>query len=457
MENLNKQVSIPHDLNLYLPHPTTFLSTHALVMVLKLKRLPNAECPLCHKPLTSTEYNRAHLELESKIKQEYESDIKAKTESLNKEIKDLNEKHRQEEKNRETLHKKEIENLQKNLESGYQNQADILEKNYDKMIKDNEKRFSAIEKSMKGEHRKTMQKKTRELKSLEKELKTTHKKELAEKAKQIQQLNKEQESDKKETRRRIKEEFDSKEKRLRADLAEKDIQINRVNKELEELRISKKQSELKGEAGELDLYTKLTHEFSMDFFRRQKRGTSSGDLIQQIRTPTGSVDTPIVYDNKSSAVVTKKDVEKANKYKKTHATNYVIIVSNNLPKTSIPNGLYGEQNGILLVHPKIIIEVVKQIRSGIIEISKLSNSKKDQQAKQYKLYEYIISNEFSIMLESFYKTNEDMFTLQAKEERDHETLWKTRKSLHAQLQKAINGLSSGIESITQHESILEKH
>ncbi len=424
--------------------------------VMVSKRFSSTKCPLCHKPLSSTEYDQARLELEKKIKQEYENDIKEKTTALNNEIKNLEEKYKKEEKTRETLHKAEIETLQKSLENGYQNQADILKQNYDKMIKDNEKRFTGIEKRLKQEYGKTIQDKNKELKSLAKELKSTHKSEIAEKTKQIQQLKKEQDQIKRDVQTRIKEEYDFKERRLKAELAEKDIQIGRVNKELEDLRITKTQSELKGEAGELDLYAKLTHAFAGDFFRKQKRGTVSGDLIQQIRTSTGSLDTPIVYDNKSAITVTKKDIVKAKKYKKVHATNYVIIVSSKLPKTSVPNGMYGEQDGILLVHHKIIIEVVKQIRNGIIEISKLSNSKKDQEAKQYKLYEYIISNEFSTILESFYKTNEDMFNLQAKEEKDHETLWKTRKALQEQLQKATNALSSGIDSITQKEAILEK-
>lgn len=425
--------------------------------MLKSEHLSNTECPLCHRPLTSAEYNKAHSELEKKIQQEYEHDIKKKTESLNKEIENLNESHKRGEEIRELQHKKEIEDLQKTLESGYKKQANLLEQNYDKITKDNEKHVATIEKRLKNEHKKTMQENNKELKSFEKELKATHKKELAEKIKQIQQLNKDRESIKKETREAAKEEFDLKERRLKEDLDQKSIQIRRVNKELEELKISKTQSELKGEAGELDLYTTLTHAFADDFFRRQKRGISSGDLIQQIRIPTGSLDTPIVYDNKSAATVTSKDIDKAIKYKKIHATNYVIIVSSNPPKTSVPNGLYGEKNGILIVHHTIIIEVVKQIRQGIINISNLSNSKKDQDTKQYKLYEYIISNDFSMMLESFYKTNEDMFNLQANEERTHEKLWKTRKSLHAQLQKTINDLSSGIESITQKEVILEKH
>ena len=128
---------------------------------------------------------------------------------------------------------------------------------------------------------------------------------------------------------------------MRLELQERDLEIKRVNRDLEDLRITKKQSELQGEAGELDLYATLTHEFPVDSFRRQKRGTSSADLIQQIRTSAGLLDMPIVYDNKAAIAVTIKDVAKAAKYRKVHGTAYVIIVSANLPKNSVPNGLYG--------------------------------------------------------------------------------------------------------------------
>ena len=139
------------------------------------------------------------------------------------------------------------------------------------------------------------------------------------------------------------------------------------------------------------MYSSLTEAFPSDLFRRQKRGQSSGDVIQQIRIGGKSLDIPIVYDNKSASTVTKKDIEKAKKYQKIHGTNYVIIVSANLPKTSVPNELYGSREGILLVHPSIVTEVARQIRNGIIEVSKLSTSKEDQKSKQAKLYQYQVA------------------------------------------------------------------
>ena len=163
----------------------------------------------------------------------------------------------------------------------------------------------------------------------------------------------------------------------------------------------------------------------------------------------------MIYDNKTANTVTKNDIEKAKKYQKIHGTNYVLIVGQNLPKASVPNGLLGEKDGIILAHPSIVVEVSKRIREGIIEISKLSHSKEDQKEKQDKLYQYIISQEFSLILKSLSELNEKLYNLQSKEEKDHQTLWKNRKSLQEELLKTYNDLSSGIESITQDSMAVE--
>jgi hypothetical protein len=93
---------------------------------------------------------------------------------------------------------------------------------------------------------------------------------------------------------------------------------------------------------------------------------------------------------------------KKQKNKDVHATDYVIIVSSNLPKKEIKNGLYGEKEGFLLCHPCIVVKVAKQIRRAVIEISKQSESKKDREAKESKLYDYIRSQEFASTVEKIH-------------------------------------------------------
>jgi hypothetical protein len=107
------------------------------------------------------------------------------------------------------------------------------------------------------------------------------------------------------------------------------------------------------------------------------------------------------------------------------------------------------RDGIILVHPSIVTEVTRQIRSGIVEVSKLSTSKGDQKSKQAKLYQYMMSSEFSLLVEDISMSNEALYKLQNKEEKDHQTLWKSRKHEYDKQVRLYNDLCSGIESITQ--------
>lgn len=413
------------------------------------------ECPLCHRPLASKEYHQAIKELEDKIQQNYDEKNKKNNEEFKHQLQELKEQHEKDIKNHQTNHEAQIKKLEEELVKSHETQLATMTKTYQKMFSQNQKQFTSLEKQLQNNHKKEIAEKNKQIVAFEKQLKQSHAKELAEKNKQIQQLKTERQGFEKKAKEDARLDFEIKAQELNNELREKEIQLKRFNQEVESLKkqITQSQSELKGEVGEIDLYSTLTHAFSNDFFRRQQRGTSSGDLIQQIRTTNGMVDMPIVYDNKEASTVSKSDIEKAKKYKKIHGTDYVIIVSSNLPKKSIPNGIIGELEGVLLVHPSIITEVAKQIRLGIIEISKLSKSKEDQKEKQSKLYEYVISREFASVLESLSEINEKLFNLQNKEEKDHQVLWKTRKDLHEQLTKVSNELTGGIESITQRDTV----
>jgi len=394
-----------------------------------LEQLSSLKCPLCSKSLANEEYKIAINQLEEQLQKNFDQKNETQKESFEHKVKQL--KDSQEEAMRDThnSHKAQLEQVRSDLEDTYNVQSEQFQKSYETLAKKSEKQFT----------------------ELEKQLKQTHKKELAEKTKLVTQLEKQQQAYKKAAVEQASATYAQKERKLEQEISERDIQIRRFSGEIESLKkqLTQSQSELKGEAGELDLFATLTDAFSNDHFRRQKRGTSTGDVIQQIRTRGKSLDIPIIYDNKNANTVTKKDIEKAKKYQKIHGTNYVIIVSANLPKTSVPNGLYGNREGIILVHPSIVTEVAKQIRAGIIEICKLSTGTDDQKSKQAKLYRYVMSSEFSMIMEDISTVNEKLYLLQNKEEKDHNTLWKTRKDLYDQLVNTHNDFTSGIESIIQ--------
>ena len=401
-----------------------------------LEKLSSQKCPLCSKSLASEEYSQAISQLEEKLEKNFEQKNESQKESYELKLEKIKDQHDDELSESHQSHKEQLAKMRGEVKESYQLQFEEVQKNYDALTKQSQKISEQNEK---------------QFEDLEKNLQLSHKKELDEKSKEVTRLEQQQKAYKKEVNQKAAASFEAKEQELEQKLSEKDIQLSRFTTEVESLKkqLTQSQSELKGEAGELDLLARLTEAFPNDHFRRQKRGTSSGDVMHQIRENGKSLDIPIVYDNKAAKTVTKNDIEKAKKYQNIHGTNYVIIVSANLPKNSVPNGWYGTRDGIILVHPSIVIEVTKQIRTAIIEISRLRLSTNDQASKQAQLYQYLTSSEFLRIMEDISAAHETLYKLQTKEEKDHQTLWKSRNHEVDKLVKLANDYGSGIESIIQ--------
>ena len=430
--------------------------------------LAGTRCPLCGKPLATDEYERAVSEMEDRIRQRYTQELAAEREEASRAAKESEKRHAAEVEGLRAEHEKSTARLQKNLEDGQAKQMAALEKRYDKMAAQSskqmaalEKRYdkmaaqsskqmAALEKRLKAQHQKEIAARDRQAAAAEKRRQAEHRGDVAERDRQIKELKGRQNADKRAAADEARAEFDSERRTLREDLLAKDVQLRRFEGEVGQLKEQLRQSqpELRGEAGELDLYAALTAAFPDDHFKRQRRGTRGGDLVQRIRSKSGFLATPIVYDNKSAATVSKADIAKAQGYKLQHGTEYVLVVSASLPKRSVPNGLVGEKDGVLMVHPSIVAEVARQIRSGIIEVSRYSLGAADREGKQARLYDYIIGTEFASTVESIAAVQGQVAALQSKEERDHQTLWKTRRALYERQERLHADMSSGIESIT---------
>jgi hypothetical protein len=385
------------------------------------------KCPYCKNSLSSEEYQLAL----DKFRKDAEEDFNSKISKERSDFDKLN-------KIRDVNHKAEIESIKNQI------------------LKTVEIRYEQEISSLKNENELLRMHQDNEINQLVEQKTSEMEEELYKKDAEIQDLNKIVQNMKQEAMTEalsiLQPEIDIQKERV----LQKEIQIKRAQEETEKLRrqLNDVQSEIRGEVGELNLFDKLKNAFQQDILSRTLRGTECGDIIHQIKLPSGNLlDTKIVYDNKNASTVTSKDLEKALKYMQIHQTEHVIIVSKNLPKREIKNGLFGEIRGILLVHPSILIEVAFQIRKAIIDLSRISMSCEEKKTKQSKIYEYIISREFNHLVENIcviYKLNQQ---IQNEEERQHNTLWKKRKKLDQQLQSLYFDISNGINSIIEGDSI----
>jgi hypothetical protein len=375
-------------------------------------------CPYCGKVMTNHEYDHATQEFKKRAAQEYREQFDQYKKGFEDQVLELEKRHRL-----------EIEYMKKthmDLKSAQDKHLDNLRRTYNELSVQKENDLN------KKVH----------------ELLISHQKEIKEKEKLIQVIQKDQVEFKEqaiqEARATIKNE-----------MLQKEEQIKRFKEKVEvlEKQLIVTQPELKGEAGEIALLNILKDAFQEegDIFTRQTRGASEGDIVHQIRTASGAIlETTIVYDNKEVATVSKRDIDKGRYYKEHHKTDYFIIVSNQLPKC-IKNRYIGKKDGILVVHRDVIADVTRVIRTAIIEIGKLSASKKSQETKETRLYDYLTGREFSRRVESLCENHTRLVDLQTKEQKDHEIMWNKRNELHDQLINSYIDVSSQIDAIIQEQ------
>jgi hypothetical protein len=230
------------------------------------------------------------------------------------------------------------------------------------------------------------------------------------------------------------------------------IQIARHREEIRKLnqKLATKQSELKGEIGEINL-EEMLRAFSKKgdiITLKKRRGENTAEIIHQIMGPNRQLlETVIVYDNKNTQTIKDEDVRKSKSYREIHNTDYSIIVSRNIPKKYSTNGRYAEKDGVLIINPELLEPVIENKRKGLIAISKISNDNQKKLTKQSKLYSYITGNEFSRQLEAVYSVHTRFNTLQDDEEQKHKTMWRKRTEVNNELKELYTNISSGLDAI----------
>ena len=386
-------------------------------------------CPVCGKVLTSDEFKHAIEEITAKLGEEYQERIKKERSDFEEQIQNERKIFQEKYNNATKNHSEQLDVLRNQLATSYNQQFEELKKKYEDLDLQRQKSSRVNFDGKTAEYKHKMDELSRQIVKLQQESQGV----------KGNAIN--------DARIILQKELHSKE----IEIHERDAQIRQYKESIEELkqRLSTTQPERRGEAGEQDLLEDLRRAFPEDQFNRQTRGISEGDIIQRIRKPSGILlKVPIVYDNKEVARITKKEIEKQQYYKEHEQTDHLLLVSPNLPK-SITNGVVGRKEGIMLVRRDIVVDIAGYLRNVIMEIAKNSESKKDQETKQARIYDYITSREFSRKIESLDKGNSEIMALQDKEEKDHQTMWKKKRAIIQRWRSTYIAISSEIDAIIQ--------
>ena len=105
-----------------------------------------------------------------------------------------------------------------------------------------------------------------------------------------------------------------------------------------------------------------------------------------------------------------------------------------------------------MVHPDIVVELTRQIRKFLIDLSREQISQSNRQCKEAQLFALITSQDYSRRLNGLYEIYIKIRDIQVKEKKDHQNGWKSRRALAEQIRDIYVEICGGIDSIIQNIS-----
>ncbi len=110
--------------------------------------------------------------------------------------------------------------------------------------------------------------------------------------------------------------------------------------------------------------------------------------------------------------------------------------------------IFGMSDGIMLIHPQIVIEIVKLVRRNLIEIHTKTTSEQSRDTKEAELYEFITGHQFALKLSTISNCYSKLDNLLKSEINSHNKNWKQRRKSLDELFHAKIDLEQEVNIIT---------
>lgn len=385
------------------------------------------KCPNCATEIDVE--NVLSIEVEQKLKQEYELKQQEVTQQLTAERKRLEEEQKvfEEKKKRENelfaqrvqQEKLKIESelrqeIKKSVSEDYENEMKILKQN----MSDNEEKLKqARQKELE------FMKKEQELKTKEQELELNLQKRLLEEREVLLQQVKKEEN----------EILKLKETEYLLKLQEKDKLIEDQKKLVDEMKRKQEQGsmQLQGEAQELLLEELLRDHFPYDEISEVGKGVEGADCIQTVRSHSGNDCGKIIFESKRTRNFNNAWIEKLKNDMRTTNADVAILVTQAYPKDM---NCFGEKEGIWICSFSEVIALTTALRHTIMRVADTKRSEENKGEKMHLLYNYLTGNEFRQHIETIVEGFLSLKHSISKERIQMEKMWKEREK---QLEKVL--------------------
>lgn len=244
------------------------------------------------------------------------------------------------------------------------------------------------------------------------------------------QVDAEREQIRRETAKRVTEEY-----RLK-DL-EKDKKLTEMKAQIEELKRKAEQGsqQTQGEVLELDLEQMLRSRFPTDQIEPVPKGMAGADVLQIVKSPSGQFAGTIIWETKRTRGWNEGWVQKLKENQRNTNAEISVLVTQVLPK-DIDH--FEWKDGVWITTSAYAFGLATALRQHLIQVALTKLSTIGKNEKMEVLYTYLTSTEFRHRVEAIVETFVTMQGELGREKRAITRMWEERDK---QIQQVVNNIA----------------
>ena len=227
---------------------------------------------------------------------------------------------------------------------------------------------------------------------------------------------------------------------LERTVADREAENSRLKRQLERLSAHDR-----GDTHERDAFDRLCAAFRDDDVKRTGR---SGDIVHVVHDRASGVSVEagkIVYECKDHARWSNAFLAQLRKAGEDHHTSHVVLVTSTFPRNE--KGDLCLRDGIVVVRPGRLLDIVEIIRSGVIDIHRAGASARGQAQKTAELYAYVASDEFRQEFAAFARVTDELGKLLEKEQAAHARIWQRQRQCYDDVRTRAVGIQNRVRAI----------
>jgi hypothetical protein len=236
------------------------------------------------------------------------------------------------------------------------------------------------------------------------------------------------------------------ESQLKLKVVEKDQLIGSMQRQIEELRRKSEQGsqQLQGDAMEIDLHHILAEKFGDDEVRRVPKGESGGDVVQHVRSPSGSSCGTILWETKRTKSWSDAWLGKLRRDQIVAKADLSVIVSQTMPKGIDHFDLI---DGVYVVSSQCIVPVASTLRAALQELAIARQASQGVETKSQLIFRYLTGTTFRQRVKAIVETFTSMQADLQAEKRALKKQWAKRETQLERLSESTAGMYGDLQGI----------